>query len=46
MNCGLEKLWLIIKNVWSMILSGLFLRTLALSKLQESESIEVAIGME
>ena len=45
--CGLEKLGLVFKmtGAWSVYLSVLLLRTLAVGKRQRSESIEVAVEM-
>ena len=44
--CGLEKLGLVDQNCLVRDLSVLLLRTLAVGRRQQSESIEVALGME
>ena len=44
--CGLEKLGLVDQNWLERNLSALMLRTLAVGRRQQSESIEVAFDME
>ena len=46
MMCGLEKLGLVDQNWLERDLSALLLRTLAVSRRQQPESIEVALDME
>ena len=46
MMCGLEKLGLVDQNRLERDFSALLLRTKAVSRRQQSESIEVALGME
>ena len=46
MICDLEKLGLVDQNCLERDLSTLLLRTLAIDKRQESESIEVALDTE
>ena len=46
MTCGLEKLGLVDQNRLERSLSALLLRTLAVGRRQQSESIEVALDME
>ena len=45
MTCGLEKLGLVDQNCLERDLSALLLRTLAVGRRQQSESIEVAPDM-
>ena len=44
--CGLEKLGLVDQNSLERSLSALLLRTLAVSRRQQSESIEIGLDME
>ena len=44
--CGLEKLGLVDQNWLNRDLSALLLRTLAVGRQQQSESIEVAVDIE
>ena len=46
MTCDLEKLGLVDQNCLERDLSALLLRTLAVGRRQQFESIEVALGME
>ena len=46
MMCGLEKLGLVDQNCLERCLSALLLRTLAVGRRQQSESIGVALDME
>ena len=46
MVCGLQKLGLVDQNWLERDLSALLLRTLAVGRRQQSESIEVALDME
>ena len=46
MPCGLEKVRRVDRNVLERDLSALILRALAVSRRQQSESIEVALDME